>query len=115
MPANITPQLPSAGSDQRQYAQLPPAAVAYATTASTVTTSAATAITLNASTSLIEVTVCAATSLNGVYMRYQASASSSTFDEYVAPGTRHYVVPTGVTVISYRADGASAEVRTIEK
>lgn len=115
MPGNITQQLPNAGSNQVQFAQLVPSIVKLAKTKATVTTLAATDITLNAATSLIEVNVGNATSLVGVYLRWQATASSTNWDEYVLPGTRHYAKPTDVTVVSLIADGADCEVRFVEK
>jgi hypothetical protein len=111
---NITPQLPNAGTNLQQTAQLPPSTIGTVSKA-TVATGAATNITLQATTSLVEINVCNAAGLNGLYVRWQTGATTSLFDEYVLPGTRHYVKPDGVTVISYIADGAATEVRTIEK
>lgn len=108
-------KLPEVAAGGGQYAQLVPAVVKQAKSSGTVTTGTAVDITLDTDTSLIEVNIAPATSLVGVYLRYQATASSSNWDEYVLPGTRHYVKPDGVTVISIIADGASAEYRIIEK
>lgn len=74
--------------------------------------SAATDITLNAVTALIEVTAIT----QGVFLRYAATASSSAFDEFIlADTTRHYVIPAGVTVISVIEETAGAKVIVIEK
>lgn len=76
------------------------------------TISSATDITLNAATTLIEVNALS----QGVFLRYQATASSSNFDEYIQAGAvRHYVKPNGVTVISVIEQAASATVVVIEK
>lgn len=90
---------------------LPPATTALAKTYDT-SVSAATDVTLNTATTLIEVTA-----LNqGLFMRYAATASSSAFDEFIAPGTtRHFVVPSGVTVVSFIEETASAKLILIEK
>jgi len=74
--------------------------------------SSATDITLNEDTTFLEVTALD----YGVFMRYAATASSSNFDEYIAPGsTRNYLVPEGVTVISVIQDNGAAKVRIIQK
>jgi len=74
--------------------------------------SSATDITLNANTSLIEVTAIN----NGVFLKYGSTASSSAFDEFIlADSTRHFVVPAGVTVISIIEETASAKAVVIEK
>lgn len=76
------------------------------------TISAATDITLNTSTTLIEVNALS----QGVYMRYQATASSTNFDEFIQAGAvRHYIKPYGVTVISFIEAAASASIVVIEK
>lgn len=86
------------------------------TTALAVTNSSsisgATSITLNASTTLIEINALS----QGVFMRYAASVSSTVFDEYIQAGAvRHYVKPSGVTVISVIQQAATATVIVIEK
>lgn len=76
------------------------------------TISTATSITLNALTSLIEVTALT----GGVYLRYQADVSASNFDEFISDGsTRHYVIPDKVTVISVIEKDSGAGVIIIEK
>lgn len=76
------------------------------------TISSATSITLNAATSIIEVTAID----KGIYLRYSAGVTSSNFDEYIAANTtRHYIIPFGVTVISVLEAAATATVIVIEK
>lgn len=82
-------------------------AVTYDTTIST-----ATSVTLNAATTLLEVSALA----QPIFMRYQASVSSTLFDEFIQAGTtRHYVVPTGVTVVSFIEQAATGALVLIEK
>lgn len=90
---------------------LTPAKTALARTVDT-TISTATSITLNASTSIIEVSA-----TNGsVYLRYSAGCSASNFDEYISEGqTRHYIIPENVTVISVLEASSGAGVIVIEK
>lgn len=64
---------------------------------------------LDVDTTLIEVNAIGA----GVFLKYAAGATSSDFDEYIQEGqTRHYVRPSGVTVVSLigRTSGGSAIV-----
>lgn len=76
------------------------------------TISTATSITLNASTTFLEVT---ATNGN-VYLRYSADCSASNFDEFIGEGqTRHYIVPDNVLVISVLEASSGAGVVVIEK
>lgn len=90
---------------------LVPAKSALATTVDD-TISSATNITLNSETSFLEVTALS----YGVFLKYAADASSSSFDEYISAGaTRNYIVPQGVTVISVIQDDGAAKVRIIEK
>lgn len=105
--------LPKSGAQESQYAQLPPAVVAKEeTTNDSITNGAAVSVTLNTSTSLIEVNAIS----NGMFMKYAAGASSSDYDEYIQAGaTRHYVIPSGVTVISFIGDAGTAKLRLIEK
>lgn len=76
------------------------------------TISTATSITLNASTTFLEVTA-----TNGsVYLRYSADCSASNFDEFIGEGqTRHYIVPDNVSVISVLEGSSGAGVVVIEK
>jgi len=95
------------------YIPLPPPVVAKARTVNnSLTSSTAVDVTLNASTTFLEVHAIDA----GIFMRYQASATSSNFDEYIAAGTlRHYVKPQAATVVSFIADTSTAKLRFIEK
>lgn len=76
------------------------------------TISAAVDITLNTATTLIEVNALS----QGVFLRYQSTVSSVNFDEYIQAGAvRHYIKPTGVTVISVIQQAATGAVIIIEK
>lgn len=82
------------------------------------TVSASTAITLNTATQTIEVTAL----LKGIFMKWGGTASSSDFDEFIAPeSTRVYVVPintvTGAryTTVEFIEEAASAHLVVIEK
>ena len=97
--------------DNDAIIQLVPRVAALARTLDT-TISSATSVTLNVATTLIEVTALT----QGIYMRYSAGASSSNFDEFIpANSTRHYVKPSGVTVVSFLEVAASATLIVIEK
>lgn len=91
--------------------QITPRKVALARTYDT-TISSATSVTLNGDTTFVEVTALD----QGIFMRYQASVSSTNFDEFIAAGmTRHFLVPAGVTVLSFIEEAASAKLIVIEK
>jgi hypothetical protein len=91
--------------------QLVPNTTALATTVDS-SISAATDVSLNADTTFIEVNAL----VQGVYLKYGATASSSDFDEFIQAGmVRHYVIPDGVTTISVIEASASATVVIIEK
>lgn len=81
------------------------------------TISGSTTVTLNAATSLIEVSAIS----QGIFMKWGATASSSAFDEFIGAGqTRHYVVPlqsTGIryTTVQFIEEAASAKLVVIEK
>lgn len=97
-------------SNSKEF-QLPPATLALAVTYDT-TISSSTSITLNVNTSLIEVTSLA----KGTFMKWGGTASSSSFDEFIAPDTsRTYVVPTGQTTVQFIEQAASATLIVIEK
>lgn len=75
-------------------------------------------ISFNSATTLIEVS----TLSQGVFMKWGATASSSSFDEYIQAGfTRQYVVPTNqttglaYTTAQFIQQAASATVIVIEK
>ncbi len=90
---------------------LVPNTAALAVTVDT-TISTATSLTLNVATSLIEVNALS----QGIFMRYAAGVTSSAFDEYIQAGsTRHYLVPKGVTIVSFIEQAASATLIVIEK
>lgn len=98
--------------DQRgKVIQLTPNTTSKAVTVDS-TISSATSVALNQDTTLIEVTA-----LNyGVYMKYAAGVSASSFDEFIAPGmTRHFLRPEGVSTISFIEKDASATIIVIEK
>lgn len=98
--------------------QITPARVALEETYDT-TVSASTELTLNASTTLIEV---AAVS-QGIFLKWGTSdVSSSDFDEFIPAGTlRHFYVPidstTGIlfTAVNFIEQAASATLIVIEK
>lgn len=76
------------------------------------TISASTTVTLNASTSILEVSAIS----QGIFMKWGGAASSSSFDEYIQPGsTRHYAVPSGETSVQFIEQAASATLICIEK
>lgn len=70
-------------------------------------------ITLQATTTLIEVSALS----QGIFLRYGSTAvTSSAFDEYIQAGTtRHYKVPAGITAVSVLQQAASATLILIEK
>lgn len=93
------------------HENLTPSAVPLARTYDT-TISTATDITLQTNTNFIR--VCAID--QGVFLRYQATASSVNFDEYIPADTvQDFIVPKGTTVISVIERAASAAVVIIEK
>jgi len=76
------------------------------------TISSSTSITLNANTTYIEVT----SLLKGTFLKWDGTASSGDFDEFIAPeSTRVYVVPEGVTTVEFIEEAASAHLIVIEK
>ncbi len=82
------------------------------------TVSGSTTITLNSGTTYIEVTAL----LKGIFMKWGATASSSAFDEFIAPeSTRTYVVLTDpltgarYTTVQFIEEAASAHLVVIEK
>jgi len=92
--------------------ELTPPFVALAQTSDS-TISASTEITLNVDTTVLEVN-----SLGGViFLKYGTDAvTNANFDEVILDGgTRHYVVPTGVTAINLIDNGDGASVIVIEK
>lgn len=89
----------------------PPSVVALAVTYN-ATISSAVNLTLNTATTYIEVTAMD----KGIFLRYQATASSTNFDEFIGAGlTRCFAIPLNVTVISVIQESATAKVAIIEK
>lgn len=76
------------------------------------TISSSTSVTLNSGTTYIEVTAL----LKGIFMKWGATATSSSFDEFIAPeSTRTYLVPDGVSSVQFLEEAASAHLIVIEK
>jgi len=76
------------------------------------TISASTSITLNTATTYLEVTALD----KGVFMKWGGTASSSDFDEFIAPNTtRVYGVPSGQTTVQFIEESATAKLVVIEK
>lgn len=75
------------------------------------TVSSNTAITLNAATVGIEVSTIA----QGVFLRWDGTASSSAFDGYIAPNTtKVFMVPRGTVTANFIESAASATLIVIE-
>jgi hypothetical protein len=76
------------------------------------TLSASTAVTLNAKTAIIYVTAL----LKGIFLRWDGTASSTAFDEFIAPdSTSVFVVPMGAATANFIEEAASAHLVVIEK
>ncbi len=76
------------------------------------TISASTSITLNTSTTYIEVSAID----KGIFMKWGGTASSSDFDEFISANTsRAYIVPTGQTSVQFIEESATAKLVVIEK
>ncbi len=76
------------------------------------TVNASTSITLNTATTYLEVTAID----KGIFMKWGATATSSDFDEFIAPNvTRVYGVPTGQTTVQFIEESATAKLVVIEK
>lgn len=92
---------------------LVPAYIPVATTIN-ASISSATSVTLNTNTSIIEVQ---ATGAN-ILMKYAAGVTTSNngWDERILDGqVRHYVIPEGVTIVSFIQEAATATLGLIEK
>ncbi len=75
------------------------------------TVSSNTAISLNSATSGIEVSTIA----QGVFLRWDGSASSSAFDGYVAPNTtKVFMVPRGTVTANFIESASAATLIVIE-
>lgn len=71
-----------------------------------------TAITLNTATTLIEVTAID----KGIFLKWGATASSTDFDEFIAPNTTQtYLIPDGQTSVQFIEESATAKLVVIEK
>lgn len=91
--------------------QLTPAVVALEETYD-ASIDASTEIVLNVATTYIEVTALA----KGIFMKWGGAASSSDFDEFIAPdSTRAYVVPQGQTSVQFIEQATAAALVVIEK
>ncbi len=76
------------------------------------TISSSTELTLNTATKYIEVTAL----LKGIFLKWDAAATSSDFDEFIAPeSTRVYIVPTGTVTVNFLEEAATAHLVVIEK
>ena len=74
--------------------------------------SSTTAVTLNSGATYIEVSAVA----QGIFLKWGATASSSTFDEYISPSTtRQYVIPTGKTTVQFIEAVSGAILIVIQK
>lgn len=75
------------------------------------TVSSNTAITLNAATTGLEVSTIA----QGVFLRWDATASSSAFDGYIAPNsTKVFTVPRGTVTANFIESASAATLIVIE-
>ena len=75
--------------------------------------SASTEITLDADTSIIEITALT----DNVFLKYGTDdVTNANFDEFIQAGvTRHYVIPQDITAINLIDDGSDATIVVIEK
>lgn len=109
MSTKITQPLPIDANDKP--IQTAPVGVALAVTYDS-SMNTATNVTLNASTTYIEVSAV----LKGLFLRWGATATSSAFDEYItAEQTRGFGIPDGITVVSFIEEAASAHLVLVEK
>lgn len=76
------------------------------------TVSSSTSVALNANSSVIEVSAL----LKGIFMKWNGTASSSSFDEFIAPeSTRVFVIPEDTETVEFIEEAASAHLVVIEK
>lgn len=76
------------------------------------TISSSTSLSLNANSEVIEVTALT----KGIFMKWSGTASSSSFDEFIAAdSTRAFVIPTGATTVEFIEQSATAGLVVIEK
>lgn len=75
------------------------------------TISSSTPVTLNAKTTGIEVSAVA----QGIFLKWDATASSSAFDGYIAPGsTKVFMVPSGTVTANFIEQASAANLIVIE-
>lgn len=93
--------------DYFKNTKAPTLAATYDATINTSTT-----LTLNASTTTIQVSAID----KGIFMKWGATASSSSFDEFISANlTRTYVVPTATTTVQFIEETTTAKLVVIEK
>jgi hypothetical protein len=74
--------------------------------------SGSTSVSLNSGATYIEVTAL----LKGIFMKWGATASSSSFDEFIAPDvTNTYIIPAGTSTVEFIEEAASAHLIVIQK
>lgn len=74
--------------------------------------SSSTSVTLASGVTYIEVSAIGA----GIFMKWGAVASSTTFDEFIQSGlSRTYIVPSGQTTVQFIQESATAKLVVIEK
>jgi len=94
----------------QEYFKNPNAPTLVATYDATISSS--TDITLNAGSTYIEVTAID----KGVFLKWDGTASASSFDEFIAlNSTRTYVIPGGTTTVNFIEESATAKLVVIEK
>jgi len=105
-------RVPIPTDDNSKTVQLTPAVVALEETYD-ATISTSTEITLNASTTFIEVTAVD----EGIMLSWgTADATTASFDEYIAKGTtRQYYVPPSTTAVNFIERATTAILVMIEK
>ena len=79
---------------------------------------ASTSVSLNSGATYIEVTAL----LKGIFLKWGGTASSSSYDEFIAPeSTRTYIIPTNTltgsryTTVEFIEEAASAHLVVIQK
>lgn len=75
------------------------------------TVSGSTTVTFNAATSYIEVTAL----LKGIFMKWDGTATSSSFDEFIAPESTRGYSTAGHATAQFIEEAASAHLVVIEK
>lgn len=76
------------------------------------TVSSSTTLSLNSGTTYIEVSAVD----KGIFLKWGAVASSSSFDEYISPNTtRIYIIPASTSTVQFIEQTTSATLIVIEK